>query len=76
MGIVTPHELFLFTDSARSTILPVPGAKSELADLGSRKAWKIGRVILAQAGLRSMTSGDKNTTLRVLLSVCCGHRMR
>jgi hypothetical protein len=32
----------------------VPGATSELADLGSQKAWKIRRVIFAQAGLRSM----------------------
>lgn len=54
VGIVTPEELFLFTDSARSTIRPVQGAESELADLGSQKVWKIGRVIFAQAGLRSM----------------------
>ena len=59
VGIVTPDELLLFTDSARSTILPVPGAKSELADLGSQKAWKIGRVIFAQAGLRSITIGGQ-----------------
>jgi hypothetical protein len=54
VGIVTPDALYLFTDSARSTIKPLPGATSELADLGSQKAWKIRRVIFAQAGLRSM----------------------
>jgi hypothetical protein len=54
VGIVTPDAVYLFTDSARSTISPLPGATSELADLGSQKAWKIGRVIFAQAGLRSM----------------------
>jgi hypothetical protein len=54
VGIVTPDALYLFTDSARSTISPLPGATSELADLGSQKAWKIRRVIFAQAGLRSM----------------------
>jgi hypothetical protein len=54
VGIVTPDAVYLFTDSARSTIRPLPGATSELADLGSQKAWKIGRVIFAQAGLRSM----------------------
>jgi hypothetical protein len=54
VGIVTPDTLYLFTDSARSTIRPLPGATSELADLGSQKAWRIGRVIFAQAGLRSM----------------------
>jgi hypothetical protein len=53
-GIVTSDELYLFTASARSTIRPLPGATSELADLGSQKAWKIRRVIFAQAGLRSM----------------------
>jgi hypothetical protein len=54
VGIVTPDAVYLFADSARSTIRPLPGATSELADLGSQKAWKIGRVIFAQAGLRSM----------------------
>jgi hypothetical protein len=54
VGIVTPDALYLFTDSARSTIRPLPGATSELADLGSQKAWKIRRVIFAQAGLRSI----------------------
>jgi hypothetical protein len=54
VGIVTPDTLYLFTDSARSTIRSLPGATSELADLGSQKAWKIGGVIFAQAGLRSM----------------------
>jgi hypothetical protein len=54
VGIVTPDVLYLFTDSARSTIRPLPGATSKLADLGSQKAWKIQRVIFAQAGLRSM----------------------
>jgi hypothetical protein len=54
VGIVTPDALYLFTDSARSTIRPLPGATPELADLGSQKAWKIRRVIFAQAGLRSI----------------------
>jgi|HubBroStandDraft_5_1064220.scaffolds.fasta_scaffold119748_2 hypothetical protein len=54
VGIVTPDALYLFTDSARSTISPLPEATSELADLGSQKAWKIRRVIFTQAGLRSM----------------------
>jgi hypothetical protein len=54
VGIVTPDAVYLFTDSARSTIRPLPGATSELADLGAQKAWKIRRVIFAQAGLRSM----------------------
>jgi len=54
VGIVTPDALYLFTDSARSTIGPLQGATSELADLGAQKAWKIRRVIFAQAGLRSM----------------------
>ena len=54
VGIVTPDALYLFTDSARSTIRPLRGATSELADLASQKAWKIRQVIFAQAGLRSM----------------------
>ena len=60
MGIVTPQELFLFTDSARSTISPKRGAPPELVDLESQKAWKIGRVIFAQAGLRTIAIHGKD----------------
>jgi hypothetical protein len=56
---MTPDALYLFTDSARSTISPIPGATSELADLGSQKVWKIRQVIFAQAGLRSMETKNQ-----------------
>jgi hypothetical protein len=59
VGIVTPDTLYLFTDSARSIIRPLPRATSELADLRSQKAWRIRQVIFAQAGLRSMEINDE-----------------
>jgi hypothetical protein len=60
VGIVTPDEVLLFTDSARSTIAPVAGANSQLVDTKTTKLWKTGRLIWAQAGLQAMTIHSKS----------------
>ena len=44
IGVVTPDEVFLFTDSARLTITPTPGATPELIDTRTMKLWKTQRL--------------------------------
>lgn len=60
VGIVTPDEVLLFTDSARSTIAPVAGTNSQLVDEKTTKLWKTDRLIWAQAGLQAMTIHSKS----------------
>jgi hypothetical protein len=59
VGIITPDELLLFTDSASSTVTPVAGSNSQRADEKTRKLWRTNRLIWAQAGLQTMTVDNR-----------------
>ena len=64
IGVVTPDEVFLFTDSARSTITPTPGATPELIDTRTMKLWKTPRLIWAQAGVQTISVRDQRFDFR------------
>jgi hypothetical protein len=55
VGIITPDELLLFTDSASSTVTPVAGSNSQRGDKSITKLWRTKRLIWAQAGVQTMT---------------------